>query len=76
MLGMEQILGNISDYLQNFYDKYVRIYDESYFYKTVGEIYILFIISVPLSLLLYMLFNRHRDKIMVDLGEHKWLIKN
>jgi len=67
---------NFETYVANFYDNYVRLYDQKYLYKTIGELYILFLISVPLSLLLFMLFNRHRNKILVDLGDHKWLIKN
>ncbi len=64
------------NFFTSFYDRYVRFYDPRYFYKTVGELYVLFLISVPLSLLLFILFNRRRHKMVVDLGEHKWLIKN
>jgi hypothetical protein len=37
--------------------------------------YIIFLISVPLSLLLYMVFSKYRHYILIDLGFHKWLIK-
>ena len=67
---------SLENYVVNFYDNYIRLYDEKYFSKTVGELYILFLISVPLALLLFILFNRHRHKMLVDLGDHKWLIKN
>lgn len=67
---------SLENYVVNFYDNYIRLYDEKYFSKTVGELYILFLISVPLALLLFILFNRHRHKLLVDLGDHKWLIKN
>ncbi|MEI6728244.1 MAG: hypothetical protein WCK98_01240 [bacterium] len=66
----------IPDFFSSFSDKYIRYYDQAHLSKTVGELYILFLISVPLSLLLFMLFNGHRSKTLVDLGHHKWIIKN
>jgi hypothetical protein len=73
---MQDLLGSFQTYFQEFYIRYFRVYDERFVYKTLGELYILFLISVPLSLLLYLLFNRHRSKMLVDLGFHKWLIKS
>lgn len=61
--------------LADFYDRYIRLYDENYLYKNMGEVYIMFLISVPLSLLLFFLFSKKRHKTLVDLGEHKWLVK-
>jgi hypothetical protein len=45
------------------------------FTKVQSEIYIAFLIAIPLSILLYILFNKYQHKILVDLGYHKWLIK-
>jgi len=59
-----------------FNDLYIRLYDEKNVQKTLVEIFILFMISIPISLLLYLLFNRYRQKMLIDLGQHKWLIKN
>lgn len=67
---------NLENFAADFYDKYIRLYDERYLNKNLGELYILFLISVPLSLLLFILFNKHRTKILVDLGDHKWIIKH
>lgn len=39
------------------------------------QLYIIFLVSVPLSLLLYLVFTKSKKMIMVDLGKHKWLIK-
>ena len=39
------------------------------------DIFIIFVISVPLSLLLFLIFNRYRHWMLVDLGFHKWLVK-
>jgi len=43
--------------------------------KTVQDMFAAFFISVPLSLLLYLIFSRYRHWTLVDLGDHKWLIK-
>ena len=69
-------MDQLPNFLENFYDKYLRFYDERSVLKTQGELYILFMISIPLSLFLYLLFSRGRHKTLVDLGRgHKWLIK-
>ena len=33
------------------------------------------LISIPLSLLLYFLLSSRKHKTLVDLGDHKWLVK-
>jgi len=43
--------------------------------KTIQDMYVVFLISVPLSLLLYLIFSRYRHWMLIDLGNHKWLIK-
>jgi hypothetical protein len=61
----------------NFYDKYIRLYDDKYVFKNTTELYMLIGISLPISLILYMFFSKNRQKILVDLGHgnHKWLVK-
>jgi hypothetical protein len=73
---MQDFLRELETFFVTFNDKYIRLFDERTLYKTVAEMYVLFLISVPLSLLLFILFSHHRHKTLVDLGEHKWLIKN
>jgi hypothetical protein len=66
----------MSEYWQTFIEKYIRPWDTSFVTKSTTEIYILLIISVPLSLILYLLFSKGNHKTLVDLGHgHKWLIK-
>jgi hypothetical protein len=43
--------------------------------SSLQQIYIVFLISVPLSLLLFIMFTKYRHYLLVDLGHHKWLIK-
>jgi hypothetical protein len=43
--------------------------------KSAEDLYVIFLISVPLSLLLYLVFSKYRHWVLVDLGFHKWLIK-
>jgi hypothetical protein len=38
-------------------------------------LYLIFLLSIPLSLFFYILYSRYRHWILVDLGEHKWLVK-
>ncbi len=67
---------NLLEFISDFYNKYLRFHDPRYLIKTQAELYILFMISIPLSLLLYLLFGRGKHKTLVDLGRgHKWLIK-
>jgi hypothetical protein len=62
--------------IENFYNRSLRFYDERTVLKNQTELYILVMITVPLSLLLYLLFSRSKHKTLVDLGRgHKWLIK-
>ena len=66
---------SIIDFFIEFLDKFFRTYDSNHYQKTVGELYLLFLISVPLSLLLFFLFHQRHGKTLVDLGHHKWIIK-
>jgi hypothetical protein len=43
--------------------------------QSLNDIFNIFLISVPLSLLLYLIFAKYKKWIVVDLGNHKWLIK-
>ena len=63
------------NFFDDIYNKYIRLYDDKFFYKNLGEFYLLFLITVPLSLLLFLLFSRKKHKTLVDLGEHRWLVK-
>lgn len=41
-----------------------------------SEIYIVFFITLPVSFLIFIVFNKLQHKIIVNLGDQKWLIKN
>ncbi|MBC7405968.1 MAG: hypothetical protein H7230_00645 [Candidatus Parcubacteria bacterium] len=41
----------------------------------VTDYYFPVLISVPISLLLYLIFHRYNHSIVVNLGEHRWVIK-
>ncbi len=41
----------------------------------VSDYYFPVLISVPISLLLYLIFHRYNHSIVVNLGDHRWLIK-
>ena len=43
--------------------------------KTFSESYIAAFIAVPMSMLLFLLFSKFHHKIIVNLGDQKWLIK-
>lgn len=43
--------------------------------QIIQDFYLPVLISIPLSFLLYLLFHKYRHWILVNLGEHKWLIK-
>jgi hypothetical protein len=43
--------------------------------KSLQDIVVVLIISVPLSLILYIMFNKNRKWVLIDLGQHKWIIK-
>ncbi len=43
--------------------------------KSIQDIVVVLIISIPLSLILYIMFNKNRRLILIDLGQHKWIIK-
>jgi len=67
---------NWEEFFVNFSDKYLRFHDERYLRKISIEIYIILMIVIPFSLLLYILFSKGKHKILIDLGRgHKWLIK-
>ena len=70
-------MNQFQEFFTNFYDKYIRLYDEKYILKNTTELYMLVGISVPVSLILYMFFSKNKQRLLVDLGHgnHKWLIK-
>lgn len=70
-------MNQLTEFFTNFYDKYIRLYDERYILKNTTELYMLVGISVPVSLILYMFFSKNKQRLLVDLGHenHKWLIK-
>ena len=41
----------------------------------ISDYYFPVLISVPISLLLYLIFHRYNHSIVVNLGGHRWLIK-
>gem|GEM_PF-4101344 len=43
--------------------------------NNLSQLYIVFLITVPLSLMLYLIFNKYQHQILVDLGDHKWLVR-
>ncbi len=49
-----------------------------YIRQNIGDmkdLALIFLVSIPLSILLYILFSKYRHYMLVDLGDHKWLIK-
>jgi len=58
-----------------YFDQVVQTLGTENINKTIQDMYVVFLISVPLSLLLYLIFSRYRHWLLVDLGNHKWLIK-
>jgi hypothetical protein len=55
--------------------KFIPDYGTQGILASLQQIYVIFLVSVPLSLLLYLMFSKYRHYILVDLGHHKWLIK-
>jgi hypothetical protein len=43
--------------------------------KEGKDLGLIFLVSVPLSVLLYIVFSKHRHWLVVDLGHHTWLVK-
>ena len=41
----------------------------------ISDYYFPVLISIPISLLLYLIFHRYNHSIVVNLGGHRWLIK-
>ena len=41
----------------------------------VADYYVVFLVSIPISLLLYLYYSKHRHWLLIDLGHHKWLTK-
>ena len=41
----------------------------------VADYYVVFLVSIPISLLLYLYYSKHRHWLLVDLGHHQWLTK-
>lgn len=64
------MLNNISGFeinFENFWGAVVNLGSESY---------IAFLVAIPISFLLYLVYNRLQHKILVNLGDQKWLIDN
>jgi hypothetical protein len=43
--------------------------------RSLLDLYLIFTITVPISILIYLIFERYRIKLFVDLGNHKWIVK-
>jgi hypothetical protein len=43
--------------------------------RSLLDLYYIFAITVPISILIYLIFERYRIKLFVDLGNHKWIVK-
>lgn len=43
--------------------------------RSLLDLYLIFTITVPISILVYLIFERYRIKMFVDLGNHKWIVK-
>lgn len=43
--------------------------------RSLLDLYLIFTITVPISILIYLIFERYRIKMFVDLGNHKWIVK-
>jgi uncharacterized protein with PQ loop repeat len=46
------------------------------FTKLASESYIAFFITIPISFLLFLIYNKLQHKILINLGDQKWLIDN
>jgi hypothetical protein len=42
--------------------------------KSWMDYYFIGIVTIPISILAYLIFDRYKFKTMVDLGNHKWII--
>ncbi len=42
---------------------------------SLPQLYVIFLVSMPLSLLLFLMFTKYKHSKLVDLGFHKWIIK-
>jgi hypothetical protein len=63
-----------SFYFENIHPTMVRIgLDKSS--KALLDLYAILAFAIPISLLFYLIFDRYKHKILVDLGHHKWIIK-
>lgn len=56
-------------------EKFIPNYEQQGLLGSIQQLYIIFLVSVPLSLLLYLMFTKYRHYMLVELGHHKWLIK-
>ena len=43
--------------------------------KSLLDLYLIFVIAIPISILAYLIFDKYRHKILVDLGQHKWIVR-
>jgi hypothetical protein len=54
------------------------IFSLEYIRANVGDLQdlvLIFVVSIPLSVLIYILFSKYRHWTEVDLVDHKWLIR-
>ena len=43
--------------------------------RSIMDLYLIFTFSVPVSILIYLIFDKYRHKILVELGQHKWIVR-
>jgi hypothetical protein len=43
--------------------------------RSIMDMFLLFTFVIPASILFYLIFDKFRHKILVDLGQHKWLVR-
>ncbi len=68
---MNEITSNISKSTQVLIEKFnLQSYGKSLF-----DIYLILAIATPVSILAYLIFERYKHKMFIDLGNHKWIIK-
>jgi len=59
-----------------FYNKILQELEKSgLFYFTSGDILSILFITIPLSLFIYLLLSKYRHWMLVDVADHKWIIK-
>ncbi len=76
LLFIQEIIQTFANFFNDFFYKFLRLDDSRDFSKLINELFLIFMVSVPFSLFMYFFFIRkHRNKMLVDLGQHKWILK-